>query len=140
MYVSGTSHGAGNLDDSSLAWVNSNKIYIADKEWWQIDLGSQMWVAGVVTQGRCSYNQKVKTFKVKVSIDGSTWSNADNGKIFTRQGSAEGLQPSHDGCNVKVQTKFNTPLSARYVRILPQEGQGLRSAVLLCDGSAGTHP
>jgi hypothetical protein len=70
------------------AWCAKHKV---PGEWLQLDAGKAMEVSGVVLQGRNAHghgNQKGKDYqwakqiKVTVSLDGDTWSEVDDGKIF----------------------------------------------------------
>merc|ERR1712072_1640999 len=100
-----------------------------------MDLGNAQQVEGVVTQGRTQHNQYVKSYKVQTSQDGSSWSYVDGGKTFT----ANTLPPGHTwkhtaANNVKVENRFASPVSARFVRIVVQTWHGkitMRSAVLV---------
>ena len=70
-------------------------------------------------------NHYVKSYKVQVSTDNSVWYNVDSGKVFTANTADN---------NVKVENKFEFPVSARYVRIVVQTWNGhlsMRAAVLL---------
>jgi hypothetical protein len=98
----------------------------------QMDTGKVQTIVGVVTQGAGNgfwgwpYNQyRVTAFWVKVSDDGSSWTNVECGKIFD----------GNSDTNTPLQTVFLRPVSARYVRIVPHSwywGPGLRAAVLVC--------
>ena len=53
----GFSHGTGRLD-SAQGWSSDTNTA---GQWWQIDLGSVEWIAGVVTQARADQDQYVKS-------------------------------------------------------------------------------
>jgi hypothetical protein len=121
-------HGLGNLD-SGLGWAAKEEKV---GEWWQMDLGKVQEVIGVVTQGRshsCSgcaaKNDYVESYKVKVSDDGSSWTDVDDGNVFTGNVASGGD---------KVRNDFSKPLHARYVRIVVQSWNGwivMRSGVVV---------
>jgi len=121
----GHSHGAGRLDSNQGWSARQNQV----GQWWQMDLVHSQQVAGVVTQGRTAHNQYVKSYKVQTSQDGRSWSYADGGKIFKANTAAN---------NVKVENKFASPISARFVRIVVQSWHShisMRAAALVCGGS-----
>ena len=69
-----------------------------------VDVGSVKQISGVVTQGRRGANQYVKSYKVQVSQDGSSWTYVDGGKVFTANTAAN---------NAKVKNEFGTVVNAR---------------------------
>ena len=111
----GIAHGRGRLN-SIQAWSPANKN---SDQWYQIDLSSEQRIIGIVTQGRTGGTQYIKTYKVKVSIDGNTWTDVDNGRIF--KGNNEKTEENPD---FEVKTKFNTPINSRYVRVYPVAYKG----------------
>merc|ERR1712139_130001 len=124
----GHSHGTGRLDSNQGWSARHNQA----GQWWQMDLGNAQQVAGVVTQGRTQHEQYVKSYKVQTSQDGSSWSYVDGGKIFGAN-KAWGRWPAPN--NVKVENRFASPVSARFVRIVVQtwnSGISMRAAVLVC--------
>ena len=96
-----------------------------------MDLGAVLSVAGVVTQGRKDECQYVKSYQVKTSLDGITWSDVDGGKVFN----------GNTGCgDAKVSNRFSQIVQRRYVRIVAKtwhEYVMMRSAVLLCEDNTG---
>jgi len=117
----GHKHGKGRLDSNQGWSARHNKA----GQWWQMDLGNVQQVAGVVTQGRTSHNQYVKTYKVQTSQNSASWSHVDNGKIFTANVAAN---------DVKEVNKFAHPVSARFVRIVVQSWNrhiSMRAAALV---------
>ena len=117
--------------------IRNNSPY---KEWLQLDLGSVMTVSGVVTQSRGlglprsgNYsNQMVSKYTVKYSIDippnpitptwyPSTWIPVDNNNIFNGNILDNIKNNTNSNPNKKEKNVFNTPVSARYIRIYPQE-------------------
>ena len=74
--------------------------------------------------------QYVKSYKVQVSGDGSSWSDVDGGQVFTANSAAN---------NDKVENLFASPVSARFVRIVVQTWNrhiSMRSGVLVCAAAA----
>jgi len=118
----GYSHGTGRLD-SGQAWSAATN---QAGEWWQMDLGAVNYVTGVVTQGRHdNHNQWVSSFSVKVSSDGSTFTDVDGGAHFTGNAAAN---------DDKKENKFASAVAARYVRIVVQAWSGhvsMRSGTLV---------
>jgi len=97
----------------------------AGGEWYQIDAGRAMSIAGVVTQGRSDADQRVTQFYIATSLDGQTWSNVDNTRIF-------GGNYDH---HTQVRNFFSTPVIARYVRFVIVSCHGhcsMRAAILGC--------
>ena len=73
--------------------------------------------------------QYVKSYKVQVSLDGSSWSDVNGGQIFTANSASN---------NIKVANQF-TSVSARFVRIVVQTWNhhiSMRSGVLVCAAAA----
>ena len=103
----GVGHGRGRLD-STQAWsAGANTV----GEWYQIDNGVEGKIKGIAIKGRGdSWNQYVKTFKVKYKGDSGTWKDVEKGKIFT----------GNTDQNTKVDVNFANPVNARYIRIYPQ--------------------
>jgi len=120
----GVSHGTGRLD-SAQAWSARTN---AKGQWWQIDAGSAKQVVGVRTQGRSggTDNQRVTAYKVLTSLDGSTWTAVDGGKVF---------KGNEANSNTVVATKFSKPVTARYVRIIVESWKhhvSMRAALDVC--------
>ena len=106
----GVAHGRGRLN-SIQGWSPAD---YNRNQWYQIDLSSEQKIIGLVTQGRGDLPQYVKSYKVKVSIDGNTWTYVDNGRIF--KGNNE---KTVDNPDLEVRTKFTNPIISRYVRVYP---------------------
>jgi hypothetical protein len=127
-------YGRPRLDDSPGAWLPSNYAQMNENgraeqknaDWLQVDLGSVMKVAGLVTQGRSEAWQFTQTYKVMVSDDGEKWNNVECGRIF------DGNVNYYE----KKQNVFVEPVKARYVRIYPETCYSycaLRVGILLCE-------
>ncbi|XP_078572483.1 lactadherin-like [Branchiostoma floridae x Branchiostoma japonicum] len=110
------------------AWVPEKQ----DREQWlQVDLGKELVVGGVVTQGSGEEVSPsfVRSFHLSYSMTGEYWITYSNStspqKLFS--GNTDELSP--------VQTKLDSPVRARYVRVCPQEWErqiALRLEVLYC--------
>ena len=121
----GYRHGRGRLN-SPQAW--SVQWGTGKGEWMQIDLQEKVAVSGVVTQGRYEwwYAQWVTQFKVMTSLDLKKWEWVECGRVF------EGNRDA----STKVHNVFETPVYARYVRIIVERWQNwpsMRAGVLVCD-------
>src|SRR5437868_4854159 len=68
----------------------------------------------VITQGRDDADEWVSEFMVSYTIDGVTWDDADNGKSY----------PGNYNRGDKVYTYFNSPPTARALRIRPTKWVG----------------
>ena len=94
-----------------------------------MDMGSEVQVAGVVTQGSGFTTMgSVTSFTVTASADAVTWAPVDGGRIF--------YSVSPNSNDMKVQNVFESPVSARYIRIHPQSythWPQMRAGVLLVD-------
>ncbi|XP_038845355.1 macrophage mannose receptor 1 [Salvelinus namaycush] len=118
-----SSHGPnGARLNGGSCWMPSNPL----NSWIQVNLGEAKKITGVVIQGCPTADHWVTKFKIQHSMDGSKWTDyKDDGGVFT-------------GCmdrNTPETQLLGTPVSAQYVRILPQEfnGQtGLRFDILGC--------
>ena len=62
-------------------------------------MGGVKLVMGVVTQGRTGLNQYVKSYKVQTSLDSTSWSFVEDGKVFTANTASD---------NVKVKNMFGS--------------------------------
>ena len=88
----------------------------AGDHWIQLDTGALRGIRGVITQGIIyeSLPEYVESFTVQASVDGVSWSDVDDGAIFT--GNSDG---EHHLVN-----DFATILYARYVKIVPETWEG----------------
>lgn len=77
---SGVGHGRGRLNSPQGWSAGVNRV----GEWMQIDTGEVQSIAGVVVQGRAEawVNQRVTTFRVKISKDGSAWQDVECNRVF----------------------------------------------------------
>ena len=111
--------------NSAQGWVARNQD---QEQWLQIDLKSKQDIVGVVTQGRHTYGQWTKTYRVSVSDDGKDFTDVECGRIFD----------GNSDQNTKVRNYFTTPLKARYIRVNPVTWHGyvaMRLGVLTCETS-----
>ena len=117
-------------DVHALPKINSASAWVAQKQnedqWLQIDAGKKQDIVGVVTQGRASYGQWVKAFKVSVSDDGKEFTDVECGRIFD----------GNTNQNTKVRNYFTSPIKARYVRVHPVMWHSyisMRLGILTCE-------
>ncbi|XP_003475300.1 lactadherin isoform X4 [Cavia porcellus] len=123
----------GRLDNRGKinAWTAQSNSPNAS-EWLQVDLGSKKQVTGIITQGARDFGhiQYVASYKVAYSDNGISWTEykepgAVDSKIF--RGNLDN--------NSHKKNVFETPFSARYVRVLPVSWQNritLRLELLGC--------
>jgi len=127
---------AQSMLDSPQAWSASPS---ANGQWAQLDLESVKAVSAVVMQPRkrtehspTTY-QRVNSYKVKVSTDGTTWSWVDDEAIFQGNPANPATQPADDfweegyltdySFDDKVDGTFSSPVNARYVQVWPETWQ-----------------
>ncbi|KAK7810161.1 hypothetical protein U0070_026784 [Myodes glareolus] len=93
------------------AWTAQSN---SDKEWLQVDLGTQRQVTGIITQGARDFGhiQYVASYKVAHSNDGVQWT------IYEEHGTSKVFHGNSDN-NSHKKNIFETPFMARYVRVLP---------------------
>lgn len=105
----------------AMAWASRHKKV---GHWLQIDLSKVRNVIGVQTQGRHSYNQWVRYFRVLISQDQKKWSKVDDNRYFK----------GNNDRYTKINNFFLTNVKARYVRIYPTHWYGhmsMRAAVIV---------
>ncbi|XP_063066766.1 macrophage mannose receptor 1, partial [Engraulis encrasicolus] len=98
----------------------------ASNSWIQVDLGASKKVTGVVVQGCPTADHWITKFKIQTSTDGTSWTD------YTADG---GVFPGSVDRTTPETQLLGTPVSVRYVRVLPVEwnGQaGLRFDILGC--------
>ncbi|XP_022110422.1 EGF-like repeat and discoidin I-like domain-containing protein 3 [Acanthaster planci] len=113
-----------------------------DKEspWFEVDLAKQLQVEGVIIQGSVdplgSWRERVTAYQVQYSNDRSTW-------VYVTNGGPEAGPQTFDG-NVDqttpVNSSFNKPIQARYIRIRPtsyNSWPSMRVELLGCKESVG---
>ena len=126
--------GTGNarsMLDSADVWAAARRqpenVHAAG-EWMELDLGSEMQVAGIVTQGRRGIPWSAGNLTVQYSTDGVVYTNV-SGEI------AHGMTPATDGDASKVTNIFEAgPVAASRIRIVIHDWVGwpaLRAAVLV---------
>ncbi|XP_056147018.1 macrophage mannose receptor 1 [Lampris incognitus] len=133
----------GNITDSQLSastsvgYFTPNKARLngrscwmpssgSNSNWIQVDLGETRKVTGIVIQGCPHDDYWVTKFKVQHSISGTTWTD------YTADG---GIFPGSTDRDTPETQLLGTPVSAKFIRILPQEYNrqaGLRFDVLGC--------
>ncbi|KAJ3605426.1 hypothetical protein NHX12_027473 [Muraenolepis orangiensis] len=111
------------------ARLNGNSCWMPSAggaRWIQADLGQVKKVTGIVIQGCPSNDHWVTKFKIQHGLDGTSWTNYDvDGEFF----------PGSEDRNTAITQLLGTPVSAKFIRILPLEENvqaGLRFDVLGC--------
>eukprot|EP00937_MAST-01D_sp_MAST-1D-sp2_P000414 g414.t1 len=127
----GTGHAASRLD-SNQGWSSRHNSV---DSWLRLDLGVTQSVGGIVTQKRKCGNecQYVKTVRVEVSADGSSWQYVDGGKTFSANYVGQDQ-------NARTTINFGATYSARHVRIRVRTWHrhiSMRAGVLVADGLLG---
>lgn len=151
---SGVDHLSSMLDTLQ-GWSAKNNDNLTSK-WLQIDLGSTVTVAGIVTQGRgpglgrelhdpsVFGSQSVTSYSVIYSLNNMDWSRVDNGSTF-KGNTPENPVVYSIGAqnNTKIGNFFANPVSMRYIRIIPHAYVGyttMRVGLLTIPGSASLTP
>ena len=121
---------SASITDNTTITTNSASGFNQSRVWLEMDLGSVMYVAGVVTQGKgpgikkdlnndpVSNPESVTHYRVEYSNDGLVWIRIDDGRIYT--GNTTSVYNGTNKKNNKIGNVFNTPLTTRFIRILPQ--------------------
>ena len=107
--------------DNMIGWAGSwvPAAWNWSTSWLQIDLGYTRTVEGVVTQGRgVQHQQWVSQYDVGYSTNGSNFTNLGN-------------FPGNNDTHTKVYNYFSSAVEARYIRIYPTSGVGLRADVMV---------
>eukprot|EP00058_Branchiostoma_floridae_P006890 XP_002592378.1 hypothetical protein BRAFLDRAFT_67239 [Branchiostoma floridae] len=102
------------------AWFPSQNVI---GEWLQVDLGETHHITGSMIQGRHNVRQYVRSYKLKYSEDGISW---------TTYGSSYAPEKVFGG----IYELLSNPIDARYVRFYPQSWYGriaMRVGVLGCN-------
>lgn len=109
-YNASTDPRKGRLNHTA-AWAAARA---AVGEWWQVDVGQVRPIARMAIQANPgTAGQWITTFKLKYSVNGTTWVDYKNGEILK-------------GNSTKTDTKENDlqTFNARYIRVYPQTWQG----------------
>eukprot|EP00960_Hanusia_phi_P062612 765213-Hanusia_phi.AAC.3 len=107
----GEGNARGMLDSAGgFAPASKNKGYQGG-EWLQLDTGEVQTITGIMIQGCGNRNEFLKSFFVKISSDGSEWSEVECGRSFN----------ANTDKSTKVPVYFRVPLQGRYVRIYPDD-------------------
>lgn len=110
----GAGHGRGTLD-SEQAWSSQRN---ESGQWYEVDLGQDKMVTGLVTRGRGDADQWVTAYKVFVASSSATtendWEWVDDERVFGGNWDR----------NTKVFADFDEPVVARYVRVYPTSWEG----------------
>ncbi|XP_038060534.1 lactadherin-like [Patiria miniata] len=115
---------------SASAWCNTGAS--ETHPWIQVDLGSNVIITGVITQGRWdgNYLDWVTEFEVAYSDDGQEWTDVTDDESSTPM-----KFPGNFDKNTHVTTTFPKALQARFLRILPTQWERhccMRFEVLGC--------
>ncbi|XP_019639923.1 PREDICTED: uncharacterized protein LOC109481774 [Branchiostoma belcheri] len=97
------------------AWCANSPLNT--NQWLQVDVGAVTTVAGVITQGRSSVInnlQRVTSYKLRFSRDGSTWS------TYLDKLGRERVFSGNSDRDTEVRHLLDPPVTARYVRFWPQ--------------------
>jgi len=103
------------LNRTGLNWAAGT---VNTSQWFQVDLGQTETVVGVATQGRHNTAQRIETYRIQYSNDGSNFTDYDGGALLT----------GNTDANTIVRNDFNPTFTARYVRFLPQSWNSHLSA------------
>jgi len=96
--------------DSAQSWSATQSNH---KQWYQIDLGGEQWIGGVVTQGRHDADQWVTKYQIWLRNTGDWWCVGGQHVAKTYDGNT-----NRDS---RVEHKFSKAQRAQFVRIYPQE-------------------
>ncbi|XP_066275207.1 uncharacterized protein [Branchiostoma lanceolatum] len=94
------------------AWCANSPLNT--NQWLQVDVGAETTVTGVITQGRPVGNQWVKSYKLRFSRDGTTWS------TYLDKLGREKVFSGNSDQDTEVRHLLDPPVTARYVRFWPQ--------------------
>lgn len=83
-------------------------------QWFEVDLGQLETVLGVATQGRPDGPNWIETYRIQYSTDGVNYTLYNFGASFA----------GNNDQDTVVRNDFSVPISARYVRFLPQTWEG----------------
>jgi len=120
----GTGH-ARSMLDSDQAWSAARNTI---GEWMQIDLGKESCVSGVITQRRKNSGQRVTSYKLSYSTDGSSFTELS--QVFSANDANDESKVTHSFAAVQ----------ARYVRFIVQTWEhhiSMRAAVIASVAGAG---
>lgn len=95
------------LDTQAQCWAAQRND---GNQWIQVTSAIKRKWIGVVTQGRGNANQWVTSYKVVYSNDGVYWDEVDDGYSF----------PGNSDRNTHVKHWFDTPVTARSIRLVPK--------------------
>ena len=120
----GVQHDKSMLDGTFCWAAGSNTL----PQYMQIDLGSSFRVHGVVTQGRFDGDQCVLEMEVQYSLTTSDFVSAT-----ALDGTTRFFLPTAHSSHAKTLSNFSQPVTARYIRIYPQQwynAMSMRAGVL----------
>jgi len=106
--VKDATHGPGCRLLNSEAWVPKT----LPNQWIQCDFQKPVFIVGIATQGRPSYDQWTKNYLVYYSVDGTNWLQVD------------GLFKGNTDRNTVVRRDFVKPVRASAIRVQINEYDG----------------
>ncbi|XP_038064788.1 lactadherin-like [Patiria miniata] len=115
-------------DGTFSVWCNNPRTDPAP--WIQVDFARDLYVTGLVIQGRSLYNQYVMSYELALSMDGEIWQPLTNA-----DGTARRFTGNEDSVNVAA-TEFEVIQRTRFLRILSTECHSrccMRFEVMGCD-------
>jgi len=124
-------HGRLNFTDKAGWLMKLTKDGYSKGEWLQVDLLSDHKILAVATQGGYNQPSYVKTYFIETQKDGQeNWD-----KITDDSGDTKIFNGNVDGVNTVVKNYLPQPITARFVRIIPESWENapfLRWELYLC--------
>ncbi|KXJ09243.1 venom prothrombin activator oscutarin-C non-catalytic subunit [Exaiptasia diaphana] len=105
---------------ASLARLHLNKCGWAPTakgrhgSWLKVDLSTVHTVTAIATQGSGCNSERMKTYRLQYSLDGSTFWNYQAGKVFK----------GNTDQNTVVKHDLNPPIRARFIKVVPKTWNG----------------
>jgi len=100
----------GNGREINPAWEPLNPI---SGEWIQVDLGEEINVTGIATQGNAKQlvtEEWTTSYSLQYSNDGERFVDYDDGRVF----------PGNEDKDTVVKNRIHPPIIARFIRVLPR--------------------
>ena len=115
-FLSGFEVPRGRLNTTGNSWTHIGNS--DPNPWYQVDLGQVEIISAVATQGRESYPQWVKSYRIEYSNDGVNFTSYNGGAAFT----------GNTDQNTIVKNNFTPTINARYIRFILLTNQDRFSA------------
>jgi len=129
--ISAPHHGRLHYKNNTGWMMNTNANGFVKGEWLQVDLLSDHKILAVATQGGYNQPSYVKTYFIETQKDGQeNWD-----KITDDSGDTKIFNGNVDGVNTVVKNYLPQPITARFVRIIPESWENapyLRWELYLC--------